>query len=67
MQVIHFKSILGISKGHWLVAYFCWVDEEKWFFLEGVTYHDGIIVFRVSALIYCVDFPSFAIELLKKT
>lgn len=37
------------------------------FFKEGVTYHDGIIVFRVSALIYCVDFPSFAIELLKKT
>lgn len=35
-------------------------------FLEGVIYYDGIIVFRVSVLIYCVDFLLFVIELLKK-
>lgn len=32
-----------------------------------MVFLEGVIVFRVSALIYCVDFPSFAIELLKKT
>jgi len=29
VQVIHFNSVLGISKGYWQVAYSCWVDEEE--------------------------------------
>ena len=29
VQVVHFKSILGISEGYWQVAYSCWVDEEE--------------------------------------
>lgn len=29
LQVIHFNSVLGISKGYWQVAYSCWVDEEE--------------------------------------
>lgn len=29
VQVIHFNSVLGISKGYWQVAYSCWIDEEE--------------------------------------
>ena len=29
VQVIHFNSILGISKGYWQAAYSCWIDEEE--------------------------------------
>ena len=29
LQVIHFNSILGISKGYWQAAYSCWIDEEE--------------------------------------
>ena len=28
VQVIHFNSVLGISKGHWQVEHSSWIDEE---------------------------------------
>ena len=29
VQVVHFKSILGISEGYWTVAYSFWVVDEE--------------------------------------
>ena len=29
VQVIHFNSVLGISKGYWHVEYSCWIEEEE--------------------------------------